>query len=48
VDIPQNELPEGRTLTIAIRPISSLGTKGKAIAVANSLVTKTTKSKTSR
>jgi hypothetical protein len=48
VDIPQNELPEGRTLTIAIRPISSLGTKGKAIAVTNSLVTKTTKSKTSR
>ena len=33
VDIPQNELPEGRALTIAIRPISSLGTKGKAIAV---------------
>ena len=45
VDIPQNELPEGRTLTIAIRPISSLGTKGKAIAVTYSLVTKTTKSK---
>ena len=48
VDIPQNELPEGRALTIAIRPISSLGTKGKAIAVTYSLVTKTTKSKTSR
>ncbi|MBO7237573.1 MAG: metallophosphoesterase [Kiritimatiellae bacterium] len=45
VDIPQNELPEGRALTIAIRPISSLGTKGKAIAVTYSLVTKTTKSK---
>lgn len=45
VDIPQNELPEGRVLTIAIRPISSLGTKGKAIAVTYSLVTKTTKSK---
>ena len=48
VDITQNELPEGRALTIAIRPISSLGTKGKAIAVTYSLVTKTTKSKTSR
>jgi hypothetical protein len=48
VDIPQNELPEGRVLTIAIRPISSLGTKGKAIAVTYSLVTKTTKSKTIR
>ena len=45
VDIPQNELPEGRVLTIAIRPISSLGTKGKAIAVTYSLVTKTVKSK---
>ncbi len=45
VDIPQNELPEGRALTIAIRPLSSLGTKGKAIAVTYSLVTKTTKSK---
>ena len=45
VDIPQNELPEGRALTIAIRPISSLGTKGKAIAVTYSLVTKTIKSK---
>ena len=45
VDIPQNELPEGRALTIAIRPLSSLGTKGKAIAVTYSLVTKTIKSK---
>lgn len=43
VDIPQNELPEGRAMTIAIRPISSLGTKGKAIAVTYSLVTKTSK-----
>ena len=44
-DTPQNELPEGRDLTIAIRPISSLGAKGKAIAVTYSLVTKTVKSK---
>jgi hypothetical protein len=33
VDIPMDELPSGKTLIIAIRPISSLGTKGKAIAV---------------
>ena len=26
------ELPPGKTLTIAARPLSSLGTKGKAIA----------------
>ena len=32
VDIPISELPAGKTLTIAVRPISSLGTKGKAIA----------------
>jgi predicted phosphodiesterase len=33
VDIPMDELPSGKTIIIAIRPISSLGTKGKAIAV---------------
>ena len=33
VDIPVSELPEGKTLTIAVRPLSSLGTKGKPIAV---------------
>jgi len=31
VDIPKSELPVGKKLTIAIRPVSSLGTKGKAI-----------------
>ena len=31
VDIPQSELPAGRTLTIAVCPLSSLGTKGKSI-----------------
>lgn len=32
LDIPKSELPPGKTLTIAARPLSSLGTKGKAIA----------------
>ena len=32
VDIPVAELPAGKTLTVAVRPVSSLGTKGKAIA----------------
>jgi len=45
VDIPTGELPSGKTLTVAIRPISSLGTKGKAIAVTYSLATKTTRPK---
>lgn len=31
VEIPVAELPAGKNLTIAIRPISSLGTKGKSI-----------------
>ena len=31
VDIPGAELPAGKKLTIAVRPVSSLGTKGKAI-----------------
>lgn len=32
VDIPLSEIPAGKKLTIAVRPVSSLGTKGKAIA----------------
>lgn len=32
IEIPASELPAGKTLTIAVRPVSSLGTKGKAIA----------------
>ncbi len=32
VEIPIDELPSGKALTIAVRPISSLGTKGSAIA----------------
>ncbi len=32
IEIPVSELPAGKRLTIAARPISSLGTKGKAIA----------------
>ena len=32
VELPMAELPAGKKLTIAVRPISSLGTKGKAIA----------------
>ena len=31
VDIPVSELPVGKKLTIAVRPVSSLGTKGKTI-----------------
>ena len=31
VEIPVTELPAGKKLTIAVRPVSSLGTKGKAI-----------------
>ena len=31
VELPMAELPAGKNLTIAVRPISSLGTKGKAI-----------------
>ena len=33
VDIPKKELPEGKTLTIAVRPVSSLGSKGKPLVV---------------
>lgn len=32
VEIPASELPAGKKLTVAVRPVSSLGTKGKAIA----------------
>ena len=31
VEIPAAELPAGKKLTIAVRPVSSLGTKGKTI-----------------
>jgi len=39
LDIPRKELPEGRTVTIAVRPLSSLGTKGKPIAATFNVVT---------
>ena len=32
LDIPKSELPPGKTLTFAVRPLTSLGTSGKAIA----------------
>ena len=32
LDIPKSELPLGKTLTFAVRPLTSLGTSGKAIA----------------
>ena len=32
LEIPASELPPGKTLTVAARPLSSLGTSGKAIA----------------
>lgn len=31
VEMPLSELPEGKKLTVAVRPVSSLGTKGKTI-----------------
>ena len=31
VEIPTSELPVGKKLTVAVRPVSSLGTKGKTI-----------------
>ena len=31
LDIPKSELPSGKTLTFAVRPLTSLGTFGKAI-----------------
>ena len=34
VEIPMSELPAGKKLTIAVRPVSSLGTKGKTIGTA--------------
>ena len=33
VELPMAELPAGKKLTIAVRPISSLGTKGKPLVV---------------
>ena len=32
LDIPKSELPAGKKLTIAVRPVSSLGTKGKSVS----------------
>ena len=32
MEIPKSELPKGRRLTVSVTPLSSLGTKGKAIA----------------
>ena len=32
LDIPKSELPPGKTLTFAVRPLTSLGTFGKPIA----------------
>ena len=32
LEIPKAELPAGNVLIFAVRPLSSLGTKGKAIA----------------
>ena len=32
LDIAGGELPSGKTLTVAVRPLSSLGTSGRAIA----------------
>ena len=32
VEIPAAELPGGKKLTVAVRPCSSLGTKGKSIS----------------
>ena len=32
IEIAKDELPPGKSLTIAVRPLSSLGTSGRAIA----------------
>ena len=32
IEIAKDELPPGETLTVAVRPLTSLGTSGKAIA----------------
>ena len=32
LEIPASELPSGKTLIFAVRPVTSLGTRGKAIA----------------
>jgi hypothetical protein len=32
LEIPKSELPPGKTLTFAVRPLSSLGTSGNSIA----------------
>ena len=32
LEIPKSELPPGKTLAFAVRPLTSLGTSGKAIA----------------
>ena len=32
LEIAKDELPPGKTLTFAVRPLTSLGTSGKAIA----------------
>ena len=34
LEIPDEQLPAGKRLTIAVRPCSSLGTKGKSIGTA--------------
>ena len=34
LDVPIENLPKGKKLTVAVRPVSSLGTKGKAIGKA--------------
>ena len=39
LDIPKDELPEGKKLTIAVRPLSSLGTKGGLLVVTYSAAT---------
>ena len=31
LDIPKSELPHGKKFTFAVRPLSSLGTRGKPI-----------------
>ena len=31
LDVPIENLPKGKKLTVAVRPVSSLGTKGKSI-----------------
>ena len=45
LDIPQAELPTGKKLTIAVRPCSSLATRGNPLVTTFNIVTGMSKSR---